>query len=100
MKRRSAREAEREYVSTHWGIEGPRGVFKLPAPDPTFGAATALGHLVSVTYRTTKLGDGDDLTDYEHKFAVRGGRPVLAFNDTGLLILGGGYTVNYRGIVG
>ena len=58
---------------------------------------TELGELVSVTYRTKKLGDGG-MADYTHKF--RRVRPVLAYHEGGLAILGGGYRVTWKGIEG
>ncbi len=100
MSRRSLSEAEKEYRASHWGLSGEANTRKLVAPDPRHGVATLLGELVAVTYCTMKLGDSEP-TNYEHDFGTRGkGLPWLAYNDTGLLILGGAYAVTYRGIVG
>ena len=55
-----------------------------------------LGELIMVVYRTKKGAD-QVLTDYEHEFAHP--RPRLAYNESGLLIAGGKYRVETRGIV-
>ena len=55
-----------------------------------------LGELVAVVYRTKKGAD-TVLTDYTHEFAHP--RPRLAYNESGLLIAGGAYRVEVRGIV-
>jgi hypothetical protein len=49
-----------------------------------------------VVYRTKKGGD-QVLTDYEHEFSHP--RPRLAYNESGLIIAGGKYRVEERGIV-
>jgi len=91
------RKATATYRATHWG-KGSRGIVDtMRAADPKAGPLVALGELESVTYRTHKLGDGP--STYVHKFAA-GARPVLAHNPGGLVIVGGAYTVNVRGIVG
>jgi hypothetical protein len=87
-----------EYRRTHWGLGGVRRVRELLAPDPTAGTLVELGRLVSVVYETRKLGDLER-TEYEHDFGPRG-RPILAFNASGLVIVGGRYRVTTRGIVG
>lgn len=85
-----------EYEDKHWG-KRPRGIRRGQAADPKYGTAVDLGELRSVVYRTTKRGDGGE-ADYEHEF--EGERPRLAFNDGGLLVLGGDYTVRRGGITG
>lgn len=92
--------ALREYRRTHWGLSGKHAVRAMHAPNPLGGTLVELGDLVSVVYRTAKLGDGG-LAEYEHDFG-RGGRglPLLAHNETGLFIVGGRYRVTVRGIVG
>lgn len=103
MQRKNVSQAEADYLEKHWGLAGERAPRKMNAPDPAFGVATTMGKLVAITYRTRKSGDGSEEVDYEHEFGKGDGRgacPWLAYNDTGLLILGGGYTVTYRGIVG
>jgi hypothetical protein len=85
-----------EYEDKHWG-ERPRGIRRAAAPDPKHGTAVALGELRSVVYRTKKRGDGGT-ADYEHEF--EGERPQLLYNDGGLLIAGGDYTVRRGGITG
>jgi hypothetical protein len=49
-----------------------------------------------VVYRTKKGADQVQ-TDYEHEFAHP--RPRLAYNESGLIIAGGKYRVETRGIV-
>jgi hypothetical protein len=71
------------------------------APDPTAAPLVELGALVSVEYETIKTGDGPSI--YHHAFGDRHGRgrPVLVVNGEGrLLIVGGKYRVQRRGIVG
>lgn len=91
--------ALREYRKTHWGLSGDQRVRELLAPDPQAGTLVQLGRLVAVTYETSKLGDPKN-THYEHHFGVGGrGLPILAHNETGLVIVGGRYRVTLRGIV-
>jgi hypothetical protein len=87
------------YKEAHWGKK-PKGARTLDAPDPRQGPLSALGELVEVTYGTIKTGD-TSMTNYTHTFTTTEGRPTLAYNRRGrLLILGGGYTMEKRGIVG
>ena len=90
------REALKEYRKVHWGIEA-QAIRNGTAPDPRVPLA-ALGHLLTAVYVTEKGGDGG-LVEYEHDFGPRN-LPILAFNPSGLVIVGGGYKVNERGIVG
>lgn len=83
---------------THWGKGGPVPYRDLLAPNPLAGGLVELGALVSVVYLTQKGGD-DGPTEYEHEFSAKR-LPVLAFNETGLFIVGGGYRVGVRGIHG
>lgn len=94
------RKALAEYRRSHWGLSGDGKVRDGRAPDPRAGTLVQLGELVSVVYLTRKLGDLAP-TEYEHDFG-RGGRglPLLAYNRTGLVIVGGAYRVTARGIVG
>ena len=64
-------------------------VQKLAAADPRI-PSIELGELVAVIYRT-KRGD--------HRHEFRGPRPRLAYNKSGLLIAGGKYRLEGRGIV-
>lgn len=89
--------AVRRYKRVHWGVPGDGKIHRGRAADPR-KTSTALGTLVSVVYCTQKGGDGE-LVEYEHKFS-RKSPPVLAFNREGLLIIGGSYRVEERGIVG
>jgi hypothetical protein len=90
-------EALDEYERTHWGERGNRSVRAGRAADPRFGTLTKMGDVVSITYRTKKGGDRG-LTDYEHEFEGR--RPTLAYNDGGLIIVGGDYKIAEEGIDG
>lgn len=97
MTSRLRTKASASYVKTHWGQEGSRTTRMLRAADPHAGPVTEMGQLVSVVYRTKKGRDAE-LTDYEHKF--RAGT-YLAYNRDGLLmVVGGTYTLNERGIIG
>jgi hypothetical protein len=88
--------AVRQYAIDHWGQKGKRRVTQLPAADPS-QLSFRLGELLSVTYRTKK-GDDEVMTDYRHAFERR--RPVLSHHEGGLIISGGTYRVEPRGIVG
>ncbi len=93
------RAAIERYQRDHWGEAGPLpAVRSLVAADPR-QMSIELGELVRVVYRTRKGGDRV-LTDYHHDFTTP--RPVLAYEPrtTLLLILGGKYHVETRGIVG
>jgi len=67
------------------------------APDPRV-PLTALGKLVSLVYVTEKAGDGG-LVEYEHDFGPKD-LAIVAFNRTGIVLVGGGYRVTERGIEG
>lgn len=88
-----------DYVSAHWGQEGNRRPERLRAALIGEGAELVLlGDLVSVVYRTQK-GLDTEPTDYEHHFATP--RPRLAYTRGGLLVIAGGrYRIEDRGIVG
>lgn len=91
-------EARRDYKDKHWGEPGTRRIRRAAAADPTHGTAVALGELREVTYRTRKRGDGGT-ADYTHTFGEEGGRrPKLAYNDGGLLVVGGDYLIKDGGI--
>ncbi|MGO8996098.1 MAG: hypothetical protein ACLQVI_22535 [Polyangiaceae bacterium] len=88
-------EARKQYERDHWGQNGAEKVRKLPAADPRV-PSVELGELIMVVYRTKKGAD-QVLTDYEHEFAHP--RPRLAYNESGLIIAGGRYRIETRGIV-
>ena len=88
-------EALKQYERDHWGQKGAEKVRKLSAADPRV-PSVELGELVMVVYRTKKGAD-QVLTDYEHEFAHP--RPRLAYNESGLIIAGGRYRIEPRGIV-
>lgn len=87
--------AVKRYRRNHWGLSGPRGVREYGAADPRI-PSSEIGELVAVVYRTRK-GEDRRPTDYEHEF--RDPRPLLAYNDSGLIIAGGIYHVTTRGII-
>lgn len=96
--KKTDRAALAEYRRSHWGKKAPRGVTELDAPDPRQAPIVALGRVVSIVYETKK-GRDRELVEYEHEF--EGTLPVLAYNaKKRLLILGGSYRVESRGIVG
>lgn len=84
------------YEALHGGDAGAHENTYIFVPDPR-GELVMLGELRSLIYRTVK---GGELADYEHKFGSP--RPTLAVTttDAGLVIAGGDYKVNERGIVG
>jgi len=93
-------ELQQIYEGTHEGALPPRELRVMGAPSPFQADLVELGALVSVTYRTIKgKGRRERYHDWEHEFGPRV-LPVLAFNDQGLVILGGKYKVTPRGIVG
>lgn len=89
------------YAGTHEGALPPLTMKTMAAPTPFRGDLVELGALVAITYRTRKgpSKGKQRYGDWEHEFRT-GHLPVLAFNDTGLVILGGDYKVTSRGIVG
>jgi hypothetical protein len=90
-------EARDEYTRTHWGERGKGRVKAGRAAAPDHGTLAKMGRLVSVVYETKKGGDRG-LTQYEHEF--EGKRPTLAYNDGGLVIVGGSYKIAEGGIDG
>jgi hypothetical protein len=93
-----ARSAADLVRDLHWGIPA-RQARKVRRPHA--GPALAeLGELESIEYSTHKRGDGP--SSYTHDFGEEGGRkPRLAVDPKtrDLHIVGGGYTVEPRGIV-
>lgn len=90
-------QAIRSYRRTHWGLRGKASAEVMRCADPSREVLATLGQLVSVTYEATKLGDPPK-TWYEHEFSRP--RPVLTYSSEGLVICGGTYRVEARGIVG
>ena len=91
--------ARSQYVIAHWGEPGDAPDRTLECADPDEKHYVVLGELTSCTYETIKRGD-DEPTWYEHEFDPP--RPILCYSPRTkrLLIAGGSYTVNRRGIVG
>jgi hypothetical protein len=99
-RRRGRRNPTPNYREAHWGLEAPQGIISATAGDPARGPLVAYGELVKVIYGTRKKGDRA-MTNYVHAF--RREKPVLAFNKEGkgkLIIVGGSYSCEARGIVG
>jgi hypothetical protein len=90
------RAARGSYKRHHWGLTGPRGARELRCADPS-GPVTEMGLLYAVEYLSEKGDDGESM--YRHELEAP--YPVLAFDRAGLLLIaGGGYKVEERGIVG
>ena len=87
-----------DYQALHWGLSAD-AVLRLQYTPPG-PILTMLGELDAVAYDTAKGGDGPDGAVYWHPFEQP--RPILAVDPDSnrLHILGGGYTVEDRGIVG
>lgn len=89
--------ARQLYEALHWGIP-PKRTRHVHTRQPAHLAE--LGRLESVVYSTNKKGDGP--SHYVHEFGEEGGRkPRLAVDaeTRDLVIVGGDYDVEARGIV-
>lgn len=86
------------YNRVHWGETGKGALTRSSAPSVEAGQLVELGRLVSVVYLTRKGGDTAE-TEYEHDFSAKD-LPILAFNRSGLFVLGGSYRITTRGIEG
>lgn len=100
--RAAAREAKalqlglKSYRAHHWGLQGKPSARALRVADVS-KPCTDMGELFAVEYLTEKGDDGPSL--YRHEFESK--LPILAFDAAGLLLIAGGsYTVEKRGIVG
>lgn len=90
------RAGARSYKRHHWGKQGKRAARELRCADVS-GPVTEMGALFAVEYITDKGDDGESI--YRHE--LESPLPVLAFDRSGLLLIaGGGYSVEERGIVG
>jgi hypothetical protein len=87
------------YERTHWGQVGPLDWRALRCANPRAEKVVELGELVEVVYRTKK-GTDRSLTDYEHGFRRELPRLCFTLESRLLVIAGGSYRVNERGIVG
>jgi hypothetical protein len=89
--------SEKFYRDFHWGRD-PSSIKRVRVPRRP-DQLVKLGTLESVTYSATK-GQRGSLTDYVHDF--EGSRPTLAADPRTkrLHIVGGGYKIEDRGIVG
>ena len=99
-----AETAGKAFKSFHWGDDPDALVPTVAAARTRAGdVVVSIGELVSVVYETEKAGQ---LYDWEHEF--EGERPELAHitdrsgnsKSPSLVIVGGTYKVNSRGIVG
>jgi hypothetical protein len=90
----------KEYRRTHWGKSAREVVF-VDAADPSAETALpALGELHSITYETRK-GKDKRLILYEHEFHAP--KPLLLYSPAQrgkLIIAGGSYKTDERGIIG
>jgi hypothetical protein len=96
-KAKAPEAARRLFEDLHWGIPAKRARHVRTRASR---ALAELGRLESITYSTNKRGDGP--SDYVHTFGEEGGRkPRLAVDaeTRDLVIVGGDYTVEPRGIV-
>lgn len=96
----SLERASLEYRKTHWG-KRPREVVMVDAADPSGQRALpALGELHSICYETRKGKDRRPVL-YEHEFEAT--KPLLLYVPAQrgrLVIAGGSYKVDERGIIG
>ncbi len=95
----SYERARAAYKETHWGRPQTQ-IIKTRVVDPSAGPLVVLGELTDISYQTRK--GREPVTIYTHDF----GRtlPQLCFvpgvRRGGLVIAGGSYRVEGRGIVG
>jgi len=92
-------KAAREWEAFHWGRK-PTAAKRMRVPDRP-DTLVKLGSLESVVYKTRK-GD-EPVTHYHHDFGEGGGKkPILAMDPRTrrLHVVGGTYSVGWRGIVG
>ncbi len=89
-------DPEKAYKQFHWGKKASKTKAVAVSPAPA-GRLVELGTLEAVTYSADK---NDGLVDYFHEFGRK--KPVLALDPktNRLHIVGGGYVVEDRGIVG
>lgn len=96
----SIERTAKEYRKTHWG-KAAREVVLVDAADPSAETALpALGMLHSITYETRK-GKDKRLILYEHEF--HDPKPLLLYSPAQrgkLIIAGGSYRTDERGIIG
>jgi hypothetical protein len=86
------------YEWLHHGAPAPKRSTRWEAPNPRAVPLVELGALSAIEYATRKGNDAPAI--YRHVFALDG-MPVLAVNaGLRLLVIGGTYTVDDRGIVG
>lgn len=96
-RRTSVEDAVQAYQDVHWGAPDTMPDEMVDVADPRERNFPVLGELVEVVYATDK---GEGIIEYEHRFQRP--RPLLMFSSRTkrLLIGGGAYTVNERGVVG
>jgi hypothetical protein len=90
------RAAARSYKKHHWGLQHRKAARYLRCADPT-GPVTEMGELFAIEYLSEKGDDGP--SHYRHEFDSA--LPVLCFDKAGLLLIAGGdYRTEERGVVG
>jgi hypothetical protein len=93
---KALKQAEADYRGFHWGDEP---TWEVGAQAPAVRAKESLtvkGEILDVVYKTAKAGE---VYEWTHRFKTP--RPVLAQTKAGgLVIVGGSYFVEDRGIVG
>jgi len=94
----SLSEARKDYKRTHWGDRGRKKAPVLKVADPGEGVGVELGSLVQVVY-ATKKGRGP-VEEFEHDFGEPQPRLLYSVRSRLLLVAGGAYSVDWRGIVG
>ena len=94
--KRQLRTAKRKFREFHWQDE-PEQIQRVNVPTIQAGDSLySLGELISVTYRASKA---NEVFDWHHEFEQS--RPELAATTSGdLVIVGGNYRIEERGIVG
>jgi len=92
----AAKRAAGDYERMHWGDPASE-LYASEAPRVRRGdVLAALGELTEISYDTAKAGE-----HYRWVHEFRTPLPTLATTEAGrLVIVGGGYVVNERGIVG
>ena len=96
-RKTSVKDAVQVYQDVHWGAPDTMPDAMVDVADPRERNFAVLGELVEIVYSTDK---GEGVVEYEHAF--KRPRPLLMFSpQTKRLLVGGGsYTVNGRGVVG
>jgi len=94
----SASKAREAWKAVHWGAPELTPDEDLPTADPREKNFPSMGELVAIEYRTAKGTERLEVWRHEFKQPL----PWLLFSakDGRLLIAGGAYHIDERGIVG